>query len=83
MALTIRMKKISDTSKGRTNFRMVVIERTKARDGRFLEELGYYDPSKKPASLKIDKDRYDYWVSKGALPSDTAKSLYKNFNKQK
>ncbi|MFH1621814.1 MAG: 30S ribosomal protein S16, partial [Candidatus Omnitrophota bacterium] len=47
------------------------------RDSRPIEEIGYYDPSKEPASVKIKKDRYDYWVSKGAQPTDTVKSLYK------
>ena len=77
MAVKIRMKKISSTSSGKYNFRIVVIDREKARDGKNIEEIGHYDPSKNPASIKIDKERYDYWVSKGAKPSDTVASLYK------
>lgn len=77
MAVKIRMRKISRTSSGRYNFRIVAIDRETARDGRTIEEIGYYDPSKNPASLKINKERYDYWVSKGAQPSDTVASLYK------
>jgi small subunit ribosomal protein S16 len=77
MAVKIRMKKVSRTSSGRYNFRIIVINQTAARDGEPVEEIGYYDPAKNPASLKINKERYDYWVSKGALPSDTVASLYK------
>lgn len=75
MAVKIRMKKISRTSSGRYNFRIAVIDREKARDGKTIEEIGYYDPSKSPASLKINKERYDYWLSKGAQPSETVASL--------
>jgi small subunit ribosomal protein S16 len=79
MSARIRMKKISTTSKGRYNFRLVVIDRSSSRDARPIEEIGYYDPSKNPASLKINKARYDYWVSKGAQPSNTVASLYKKY----
>ncbi|MFC1708900.1 30S ribosomal protein S16 [Candidatus Omnitrophota bacterium] len=79
MSVRIRMKKISRTAKGRYNFRIVVISRPAARDSRPIEEIGYYDPSKKPASVKIKKERYDYWVSKGAQPTDTVASLYKKY----
>ena len=81
MSVKIRLKKISTASKGRYNFRLVVIEKSSARDSRPIEEIGYYNPSKNPASLKINKERYDYWISKGAQPSDTVASLYKKLNK--
>lgn len=77
MAVKIRMRKISDTSKKRYNFRIVVMEGTKARDGRVIEELGYYDPAKQPASLKLDKDRIEHWRKLGAQISPTVKSLIK------
>lgn len=76
MSVMIRLKKVS-TSRGRYNFRVAVINKTSARDARTIEEIGYYDPAKNPASLKIDKERYDYWVKNGAQPSDTVASLYK------
>lgn len=77
MALKIRMRKISDTSKKRYNFRIVAIEGSHPRDGRVLEELGFYDPAKKPASVKLDKARIEYWKSKGATISPTVASLLK------
>ncbi|MFC1752201.1 30S ribosomal protein S16 [Thermoproteota archaeon] len=81
MELRIRMKKISSTSKKRYNFRIVAIGRAKARDARPAEEVGFYDPSKKPAVVRFKQERYDYWVSKGAQPSSTVASLYKRYKK--
>ena len=77
MAVKIRLKKISDTSKKRYNFRIVVMDERKTRDGRVLEELGFYDPAKKPATLKIDKIRVEHWLKLGAQISPTVKSLVK------
>lgn len=77
MAVKIRLRKISDTSKKRYNFRVSVIEGSGPRDGRVIEELGYYDPAKKPASLKVNKERVAHWVKLGAQVSPTVKSLVK------
>lgn len=77
MAVKIRLRKISDTSKKRFNFRIVVMEGSHARDGRVIEELGYYDPSKQPASVKVNKERVEYWLKFGAQISPTVKSLVK------
>ena len=77
MAVRIRMRRINTKATGRDNFRIVVTDQRNPRDSKFIEEIGYYDPTKEPASLKIKKERYDYWVSKGAQPSDTVASLYK------
>ena len=76
MSVMIRLKKAS-ASRGRYNYRVVVINKANSRDGKTIEEIGYYDAAKNPASLKIDKERYDYWVKNGAQPSDTVASLYK------
>jgi len=77
MAVAIRLRKISDTSKKRYNFRIVAIDDSNPRDGRVLEELGYYDPAKDPAALKIDKVRLEHWRKLGATVSSTVKSLVK------
>lgn len=77
MAVKIRLKKISDTSKKRYNFRVVAIQGTDPRDGRVIEELGAYDPAKNPAFLKLDKAKIEAWVKKGAQVSPTVKSLLK------
>lgn len=77
MAVKIRLRKVSDTSKKRYNFRIAVMDERKARDGRVLEELGYYDPAKQPAALKINKERIEHWRKLGAQISPTVKSLIK------
>ena len=56
---------------------MVVADSRAWRDGRFVEVLGHYDPRKDPAVVKIDAERAQYWIGKGARPSDTVRSLLK------
>jgi small subunit ribosomal protein S16 len=56
-------------------YRMVAAHDSKQRDGRFLEILGYYDPKKQPEILELKEDRILHWLSQGASPSDTARSL--------
>jgi small subunit ribosomal protein S16 len=56
-------------------YRMVAAHDTKPRDGRFLEILGYYDPKRQPEILELKEERVIHWLSKGASPSDTARSL--------
>ncbi|MBI5872766.1 MAG: 30S ribosomal protein S16 [Candidatus Omnitrophica bacterium] len=77
MAVMIRLRKISDTSKKKYNFRIAAIEKTRSRDDRVIEELGYYDPAKDPAALKVNKERIEHWVKLGAQLSPTVKSLVK------
>ncbi len=77
MAVKIRLRKISDTSKKRYNFRIVVMDKRKSRDGRVIEELGYYDPAKQPAALKINKEKVQHWLKLGAQISPTVRSLMK------
>lgn len=75
MAVRIRM-----TRHGKRNdpfFRIVVADREKPRDGKFLEVLGTYDPNNKPQKIKVDKERVAYWISKGATPSETVANLLK------
>src|SRR5215813_4728534 len=72
-------------AKKRPFFNMVVADSRRARDGRFIERIGYYDP-KAPEGrerLRIDRERLTYWQSKGALLSDTAARLVKQFGEQK
>ena len=75
--LTIRMTRIG--SNKRPTFRMVVTEARSPRDGRVTETLGYYNPKTKPATLKVDRDRLAHWISVGAQPSSTVKSLMKKY----
>ena len=71
--LAIRMRRVG--SKRRPFFRLVVARSEAARDGSFLEILGSYYPRAKPAKVEVDRERVDYWVSKGARPSDTVRTL--------
>jgi len=56
-------------------YRIVVADARSPRDGRFIEEIGYYDPATDPATIKIDEDKALKWLADGARPTDTAKSL--------
>ena len=71
----IRLKRLG--TKKRPHNRIVVIDKQRARNGKAIEELGYYDPSKEPPLLKVDLDRAKFWIGKGATPSPTIKQLLK------
>jgi len=73
LVLTIRLSRIG--KKKKPFYRVVVIERTRPRDGRVKEAVGTYDPLKKPAELKLDAERIKYWMGLGAQPSDTVRSF--------
>jgi len=77
VAVCIRMKMMG--RKHRPFFRICVIDKQKARDGRHIEEVGTYDPMVKDKSqrVKLDLERVDYWMSVGALPSDRVATLIK------
>ncbi len=73
--LTIRLTLMG--SKKKPKYRIVVIEKSRARNGRYIDVLGQYDPRKNPAAINLDKEKYTYWISKGAQPSNTVKSFIK------
>ena len=58
-------------------YRVVVADSRFARDGRFIEEIGYYDPTKEPSVVKIDAEKAQQWLSNGAQPTDTVRELLK------
>lgn len=58
-------------------YRVVVADSRYPRDGRFIEEIGYYDPTKEPSAVSIDKEKADKWLANGAQPTDTVKKLLK------
>ncbi|QNO16382.1 30S ribosomal protein S16 [Alkalicella caledoniensis] len=76
MAVKIRLRRMG--SKKRPFYRVVVADSRSPRDGRFIEEIGYYNPISEPAEVKIDVEKAQEWLGKGAQPSDTVKSLLKN-----
>ena len=71
--LVIRMRRAG--SKKRPFFRVVVADSRAARDSSFVEILGHYNPRTKPAVVDVSKERVDYWVQKGAQPSDSVRTL--------
>ena len=73
MAVKIRMRRMG----GKKNpfYRIVVADSRFPRDGRFIEEIGYYDPTKDPVVIKIDSDKAKQWLSTGAQPTETVKTL--------
>jgi small subunit ribosomal protein S16 len=75
MALTIRLSRFG--TKNVPHYRVVVTEARSRRDGAGVEQLGAYNPHSKGNPLNIKLDRYDYWVSKGAKPSETLHALVK------
>ena len=75
MEVRIRLQKIGKGANRSTNYRIVAIGRAITRDGKRLEILGYYDPSKKPEILSLNREKINAWVKKGAQMSDTVRSL--------
>jgi len=74
--LTIRLARIG--KKKHPFYRVVVTEKTRPRNGRFVEIVGTYDPLKKPAGVQLNQERVQYWLGKGAQPSDTVRSFLRN-----
>ncbi len=73
MAVRIRLKRMG--AKKRPFYRLVVADSRAARDGRFIETLGWYNPIADPAEFKVDEEKALYWLQQGAQPSDTARAL--------
>ena len=74
--LMIRLSRIG--KKKRPFYRVIVTEKTRPRNGRFVEIVGTYDPLQKPAAITLDHDRVNYCLGKGAQPSDTVRSFLRN-----
>ncbi len=76
MAVKIRLRRMG--AKKAPFYRVVVADSRYPMDGRFIEEIGTYDPSKNPADVKIDAEKAKKWIANGAQPTDTVKSLLKD-----
>lgn len=74
MAVKIRLKRMG--AKKAPFYRIVVADSRSPRDGRFIESIGYYDSTVQPANVKIDVEKAMDWMSKGAQPTDTVRSLF-------
>lgn len=75
MSVKIRLRRLG--AKKKPFYRIVVADSRYPRDGRFIEELGYYDPTKEPSVIKVDEEKIRQWISSGAQPTDTVKALLK------
>ena len=75
MSVKIRLKRMG--MKKKPFYRVVVADVASPRDGRFIEEIGYYNPMTEPATLKFNEERAKYWVATGAQPTDTTRALLK------
>jgi small subunit ribosomal protein S16 len=75
MAATIRLTRAG--SKKVPFYRVVVADRRSPRDGRFIEQLGVYDPLRDPVEFRVDQERIDHWMKNGAVPSQTVGELLK------
>ena len=75
MAVKIRLRRMG--AKKAPFYRVVVADSRYPRDGRFIEEIGYYNPMRKPAEIKIDAEKAQKWIANGAQPTDTVKVLLK------
>ncbi len=75
MAVKIRLRRMG--AKKAPFYRIVVADSRYPRDGRFIEEVGYYDPTKEPSLVKIDVEKVKKWLENGAQPTDTVRALLK------
>ena len=76
MAVKIRLRRMG--AKKAPFYRIVVADSRFPRDGRFIEEIGYYDPTKNPSVVEVDAEKAKKWISTGAQPTDTVRKLLKN-----
>ncbi len=75
MAVKIRLRRMG--AKKAPFYRIVVADSRYPRDGRFIEEIGYYNPLEEPAVVKVDAEKAKKWIANGAQPTDTVKDLLK------
>ncbi len=81
MAVKIRLRRTG--AKKAPSYRVVVADSRYPRDGRFIEEIGYYDPLTEPVTIKIDMEKANNWIQNGAQPTDTVKALLKKADENK
>ena len=74
----LRIRLFRTGAKKKPRYRIVVIDREKRRDGRFLEILGHYNPCRNPAEIVLNRERVEHWIQCGAQPSDTVRGLLKS-----
>ena len=75
MAVKIRLRRMGQ--KKAPFYRIIVADSRSPRDGRFIEEIGYYDPTKEPTEYKVDEELAKKWLSQGAKPTETVERIFK------
>ena len=75
MAVKMRLRRMG--AKKAPTYRVIVADSRSPRDGRFIEEIGYYNPISNPVEIKIDAEKAQNWIKNGAQPTETAKALLK------
>ena len=75
MAVKIRLKRLG--AKKAPFYRVIVADERSPRDGKFIDQIGYYNPLTDPAEIKIDAEKANAWIAKGAQPTDTVRALLK------
>ena len=75
MSLMIRLKRLG--TKKKPHSRIVVLEKSSGRDGREIDKIGFYDPTKNPPYIQVDKPKAEKWLASGAQLSETVKSIFK------
>ena len=75
MAVKLRLKRMG--AKKRAFYRIIAADSRSPRDGKFIENVGTYDPTKQPAVVTVDKEVAKKWIANGAVPTDTVRSLFK------
>ena len=75
MAVKIRRRRMG--AKKQPSYRVVVADSRYPRDGRFIEEIGFYDPTVEPPVIRIDQEKAQQWIKNGAQPTDTVRALIK------
>jgi small subunit ribosomal protein S16 len=78
MAVKIRLRRMG--AKKAPFYRIIVADSRSPRDGRFIAELGYYNPMTNPADIKVDAEKAKDWIAKGAQPTDTVRAIFKKSN---
>jgi small subunit ribosomal protein S16 len=74
VAVRIRLKRMG--AKKKPFYRIVVADSRFPRDGRFIEEIGYYNPTTKPSTFEVNREKAEMWLSRGARPSDTVRLIF-------
>lgn len=80
MAATIRLMRVG--KRGHANYRIVVMDKRKKRNGAYLEKIGFYDPHAKSAKVSLDKKRLDFWLQRGAVISEGMIKLQKIYQRK-